>query len=163
MTPNAQPNTPEAGAVEWPPRGVFPAPREQISLESAVRDMRFYAERLCVDKPAKYEVLQSSDSQGDRRLSDVCLVVLDALHALQQENAGLRAAVKALHRPECQWQYVDLDWSDCDFKGSCGIAWSLNDGGLAGNGLVFCPKCGGRVLPPSVAIDAAASAGRAGA
>lgn len=50
----------------------------------------------------------------------------------------------------CQWHYFDYPATDCEFEGECGVVWAMTDGGLAENGMNFCPRCGGAInfVPP---------------
>ena len=48
-------------------------------------------------------------------------------------------------REVCRWGYMAWPMSDSDFEGDCGVAWSLNTGGLEENGVKFCPRCGGAI------------------
>ena len=53
-------------------RCVLPSPHR------ALRDLRFYAERLCVEKPERYEVYQTAADGLTVKLSDAIIVVLAA-------------------------------------------------------------------------------------
>lgn len=57
----------------------------------------------------------------------------------------LEAAVerlKAADERTCLWKF---DEDHCKYDTGCGKAWSFIDDGIAENGLVYCPFCGGKV------------------
>jgi len=43
----------------------------------------------------------------------------------------------------CLWSRADED-TDC-WEGSCGAAWSLNDGTPEENEMNYCPRCGAKL------------------
>ena len=53
-------------------------------------------------------------------------------------------------KESCVWGYMDWPASSSDFEGGCGVAWSMTEGGLAENGMNYCPRCGGAIVfvPP---------------
>lgn len=60
---------------------------------------------------------------------------------LETENAELKAEVERL-RGECEWK-EDFDGI---WHGSCEVAWMFDQGGKPEeHGMVYCPKCGGKL------------------
>jgi predicted nucleic acid-binding Zn-ribbon protein len=74
--------------------------------------------------------LKERASYGDK--------VTETIGRLEAELATLRAAT-------CEWHYED-DPDDCYWEGACGAAWCLEDGVPTSNEMVYCPKCGKRVV-----------------
>ena len=66
---------------------------------------------------------------------------------------ALEDCLKALQGgQECEWKPDDPDWES--WEGSCGAAWTFNDGGPVDNNMNYCPECGGKViLPPAPAEE----------
>lgn len=70
------------------------------------------------------------------------------IEALSAEYAAMKAAT-------CTWTY-DNDPDMPFWSAACGLAWCTEDGTLADNEVLYCPKCGKRVLevvPPEANDD----------
>lgn len=82
----------------WPPHGTAIRPRSDVPLTRALDVVRFYAERLAVEKPQTYEVLVGN-RDGDVRLSDACALALAHIatfEALAREAKALDDATVPL-------------------------------------------------------------------
>ena len=54
------------------------------------------------------------------------------------------AGVKSVKVPKtCKWTY---DNNDCFYTTACGSDFVFNDGTARENGVMFCHKCGGRIV-----------------
>lgn len=71
------------------------------------------------------------------------LKVNEALNAMAARIAELEQDAKRT----CTWRY--MDWpSEGDYDTECGMSWSFSAGTIEDNGVKFCPKCGGKIIPP---------------
>jgi hypothetical protein len=69
-------------------------PADALALRRAVRDLGWYAGRLCVDRPERYEVTQ--DAEGTRTtLSGAVVAVLAELARLTQALTAATARAEA--------------------------------------------------------------------
>jgi hypothetical protein len=50
-------------------------------------------------------------------------------------------------RKRCRWVVADDEWSH--WVGTCGVAWSLDEGTPVDHGMRFCPRCGGELVQQS--------------
>ena len=64
-------------------------------------------------------------------------------------------------REVCVWRAMDDDNMPGTYEGSCGAAWTFNDGTPVENDMRFCPQCGGVVQALAI-IPEAEQGGRQG-
>lgn len=48
------------------------------------------------------------------------------------------------NREYCEWQIMEEDLNA--WEGTCGVAWTLEDGTPADNRMNYCPRCGRPLL-----------------
>lgn len=53
---------------------------------------------------------------------------------------SLAAYLRSEFGKECEWTYDEgVDYTEC------GLAWECNNGTAEENGMIYCPKCGGKI------------------
>ena len=81
--------------------------------------------------------------------------VVEAARSISRFSAELAARGEA---PSCNWTYSE---STGHWQGDCGIAFAVEAGSPAENGMAYCPKCGRKLVGGGSALlagDAAALA-----
>jgi hypothetical protein len=58
---------------------------------------------------------------------------------LFNHNVALEAQLDKV----CLWSEDDPDWGT--WNADCGMVWMLDEGSPEDNGMVYCPKCGGKL------------------
>lgn len=76
-------------------------------LARAMSDLRWYADRLCQDTPARYECYQTSDGT-ETRLSDACRVVVSRVRVLEDIIAAV--AHQLTVGPASEGDQADVAW-----------------------------------------------------
>lgn len=46
----------------------------------------------------------------------------------------------------CEWHEEGDPWSEGTYETSCGAMWSFTDGGIKENEVIYCHKCGGKII-----------------
>ena len=68
---------------------------------------------------------------------------MDKCAAMIEEYVKVR--IEAKESEVCEW-HVETDCDDDVWNGSCGIKWVMVTGTPSGNGMVYCPKCGRKLV-----------------
>jgi DNA-directed RNA polymerase subunit RPC12/RpoP len=77
--------------------------------------------------------------------SDAPNKLLLALEAKIKEQDVIIQALEAAAAATCTWTLID-DPDGEYWTALCGLAWYFEDGGIIDNGMIYCPKCGRRIV-----------------
>lgn len=117
-----------------------PSARQQARAGGAIVSEYKLREAKLVEAVTKAILFQDSGSTEDWEANDdLGQAAIAAYHEALAQTADARLT-------HCRWSAHEDVYMPNTFDGSCGVHWSFIDGDPIGNGMRFCPCCGGRVL-----------------